>query len=484
MRYIKRFIFIFLFCTLCLAGIAEEAENELSLGACIIFAAQNSFEVKLARLDFLVAETGQGIAESIFDTSLSLGVGYSKDTREALSSFAASKTTTNTYSAEAEKKLPTGTEVNLSFSNTRESSNSAFVSSNPAHSAEAALEIRQPLAKNAFGYVDRRSITLTSLAIENSDLDRQERIEVLFADVEDAYWEWVFSRKAMRIYNEILEKARNLHESNTRNYDIGIIEKGDFLASGANVLIREKDLLLAENAYRSDEEQIKLLMNLDAASRIHPSEILTYREIEVELGDCLRKAFLKRRDYQQAKTDIEIENITLETKANERWPEIDLTASMVANGIDPKFSSAVKRIGTENNADYSAGVEISIPLENNLARSEFEKAKANKEKAILTMKKLERSIVTEVGDAFRDYIMRQANVDKLLKAAQLQEAKLKEEEKRFKFGRSNTKRLIDYQQDYLNAQLDLARSMLELKKSKVDLEESLNVILEKYEALL
>jgi len=455
-----------------------------SLQECIVFAARNSYEVKLARLDFLIKETDQGRAEAIFDTLLSAEVSYEEDKREQLSALSADQSQENIYSVEATKKFPTGTEITLSFEDARKWSNSQYVSRNPAHTAEAFVELRQPVGKNIFGYVDRRSISVISLAIENAGLDTKERIEVLFTKTEKAYWEWAFTKKALEIYRYILEKAKDLHRTNAKNYDTGLIERGDFLASEANVLLREKDVLIAENKYRHAEEYIKLLMNIDTSERIHPAQALEYKSIELVLDDCLSLAFRKRRDYLKAKREIEIKNIVLETKANERWPEIDLVASMRANGIESKFSRAAEKLTGEDYRDYYAGVEISIPLENNAARSEFKKAKAGKEKAILTAKKLERAIVTEVGGVFLDCLTYDTNVGKLKEAYHLQEEKLQEEEKRFKYGRSNTKRLIDYQQDYLNAQLQLAGGLLELEVARTNLRKSLNIILQKYAGVL
>lgn len=462
---------------------SEEGKG-LSLKECIAFAARNSFEVKLARLDFLIKETDQGVAEAIFDTILSADISYEEDKREQNSALSPDQSQENIYSIEAEKKLPAGTEITLSFEDTRKWSNSQYVSRNPAHTAEAFLQLRQPVARNIFGYVDRRSISVTGLAIENAGLDTKERIEVLFAGIEKAYWEWAFTKKALQIYGQSLEKAKDLHRTNARNYDTGLIERGDFLASEANVLLREKDVLIAENKYRHAEEYIKLLMNVESARRLHPAQALQYERKELDLADCLSRALRNRRDYLKARRELEIKNIVLESKANERWPEIDLVASMRANGIDSKFSKAAEKLTDEDYRDYYAGVEISIPLENSAARSEFKKAKANKEKAILTVKKLERVIVTEIGGVFLDCLTYDANVGKLRAAYRLQKEKLEEEEKSFKYGRSNTKRLIDYQQDYLNAQLQLASGLLELEVARTNLRKGLNIILQKYAGVL
>lgn len=475
--------------TVCPAGSQDDdslssRQKGLLLEECIKLAVNNSFEVKLARLDFLIAETDLSAAEAIFDTILSANAGYLKDNRQQLSTFSATETETNTYSAGVSKKLPSGTELNLSFSDIRTRTNPANVLASPAHTAEAALELRQPLAKNAFGYVDRRTISVTKLSIQNANLDTKERIESLFAEVETAYWEWVFSKRALEIYQDILEKARDLYRTSAKNYDTGLIEKGDLLASRANVLIREKDVSLADNRYRRAEENIKLLMNIDPARRIYPKENLQYVKKKINLYDCLNQAFQKRRDYLQAKRDVEMQDIVLETKANERWPEIDLVASMAANGINSKFNKAASRIINKNYKEYFAGLEISLPIENNLARSEFEEATHQKEEAIIGVKSIERAIITEVGNGFRNYVTYQVNLDRLKEAADLQREKLKEEEKRFKYGRSNTKRLIDYQQDYLSAELQLAIDILAYKLAVVNLEKTLNIILEKYEALL
>ena len=465
-------------------GPSVASNAALSLDECIKIGIQNSFEVKLAKLDLLIAETGEGVKEAVFDTVLSGDVSYEEDKREQVSVFAADHATEGEYSIGASKTLYSGTDLTLSLSETRVWDNSGFTSKNPAHEAEISLEARQPIGKNSFDYVDRRNLSITRLVIKNAGLDTRERIEVLIADIQGAYWQWVFAKENLKIFREILEKAKELHKTNTTNYDVGRIEKGDFLASQANVLIREKDVRIAENHYRQAEEKVKLLLNMDADYRVSPMDPLEYTDVKVDLEDCLHRAFERRRDYLKAKRELEIKEITLQTKKNERWPEIDLVATLTLNGIETRFPRAVDHIGRHNNLDYVAGVEVSMPLENRLAKSEFKKAAHHKEKAIVGVKNIERIIVTEVGNSYRDYITREAVLTNLIEAAKLQQEKLQEEEKRFNYGRSNTKTLIDYQQDYLIAELGVTTGVLEFELARIYLDKVLNTILEKYEEIL
>lgn len=458
--------------------------GSLSVEECIERSLRNSFEVKLAKVDFMISGTDEGIANAVFDTFLTGKVDYSEDRMGSASVFGADLTYTNTYKAGVSKALPSGTELDLSIGDTRSWTNSEFVSDNPTHTVETSLEIRQPVGKNAFGYIDRRNVTATRLAIRNADIDTKERIERLIARVERAYWRWVYETEGLEIYRQILEQAQRLQETNSNNYDVGRIEKGDLLATQANVVLRRRDVRLAENRVRRTEEDLKLLMSMEEERTIAPAEKLVHRRMDLTLEESLKRALAIRRDYRKAKRDLEIRRIKLQMKENARWPEIDLVGSISVNGIDSSIDEAFSRMVEENNTKYYGGIEVSVPIENRTARSEAERASLEKERALLVIKGLERGIVTEVGNAFRDYGTYEAVLANLAEAARLQEEKLEEEMKRFNLGRSTTKTVIDYQNDYLRARLAEALGLLELEVARVDLEKALNTILEKYVRLL
>jgi len=452
----------------------------LSLEDCVLFSIYNSFDVKLAKLDLYIAETDLLYSEAVFDTTFFGEVTYNEDKSQQLSVFSPDNTQINVYSAGLTKKIPTGTELTAMYSDTRSWNNSQFFTRNPAHNAQLTLEAKQPVGKNFFGYIDRNNITLTKLAIENADLDTQDKIEKHVAEVEKAYWRLVFRKKIVQIRSEILEKAEKLHEANKRNHDIGLIEKAELLASQANLIQRKTDLILAKNNYRKTEENLKLVMNLEDDFRIYPSAEFTGIDLAGSMEASLREAFANRRDYMARQRDIEIKKVNLKIKENQKWPEIDLVASMAMNGIDPKFAKAAGKTTVADNTNLFAGVEFSWPIENSAARSEYKKASHEKEKALFLMKKTERSIITEVVNAYRDVLTFNENLKNFEERVTLQSQKLDEEEKRFRHGRSSTKNLIDFQQDLLAAELSYALAMLDLAISDVDLERAKNALLSKY----
>ncbi|MEA3489293.1 MAG: TolC family protein [Candidatus Omnitrophota bacterium] len=456
----------------------------LSLDECVRYSIYNSFEVKLARLDLLIAETDKMYAESVFDAFLFGSATYAEDKRQPISIFGGDDKQENFYSAGITKELLTGTELTAEWSDTRDWVNTPFVTRNPSHSAELTLEARQPVGKNFFGYIDRTNLSVTKLAIKNADLEMKDRIEDYIAKTEKAYWKLVFVKRTVDLRKNIADQARKLCETNKKNYNIGLIEKGPYYAAEANVIIRETDLGIAENNFRRAEENLKLIMNMPDPYRILPTDSFHREDIEYNLVECLNEAFEKRRDYKIRKRDVKIKNLTLKMRDNAKWPEIDLVATMAMNGVEGTFKKAFGKTTVADNTYYYAGVEVTIPVENREARSEYKKAAYEKEKAILAMKETERTIITEVGNSFRDLMTYNTSVSNMSEAVRLQSEKLEEEVKRFKYGRSWTKVLIDYQQDLLNAEMKEAIEFLARENACVELEKDMNVLFDKYEETL
>lgn len=464
---------------------SKEARQELTLEQCVKIAIYNSYEVKLAKLDFLIAETDILYSQAVFDTFVSGDVGYIEDKRQQSSVFAPDDTQTNTYSLGLQKKIFLGTEFSASWNDTRNWTNTIFVNKNPYHEAELTLEFEQPLGKNFFGMIDRGNVSITKLTVKNADLETKDRIEAIVSRVEKAYWELVYAKAQRSNRQAALEQANKLLEINTKNYDIGYIEKGDFLASEANVYNRKVELAVAENDYDRAEENLKVLMNVPHdAPGVYPVYDLERKDFKYDINNCYSVAFRKRRDYQIDKRDVEIAGIDLKMKDNERWPEIDIKGTMAMNGLEGKFNKAFTKSWIADNTYYYGGIEVSWPLENSAARSQYQKAQYGKERAITKVKETERQIIADVTVSYGDLVTYKNNVDNVIEAVKLETGKLDEEVTRFKRGRSTTKRLIDYQNDLLAAERRRDLNMLELEKSKIDLERSMNTLLVKYEEIL
>jgi outer membrane protein len=473
-------IFFFLALPVYSGHCADQDVARLSLSDVLKIAILNNLDIKLAELDNKIGSADFMYSKAIFDTTITGEVTYEDDSSDSASSFAGTRSRTNLYKVGLEKKLPTGATFETAWSNTRSWTDSAFVTTNPYHTAEWSLSITQPVLRNFMGMQDWADIMIAQIDVKNSDIDTKDRIEEALSNTEKHYWQVVYAYKNLEVEIHMLDKANELLEVSKRNLKTGLIEKGDLLGSEANVRIRENSAMLAHNNLQTAINNLKLLLNeRDDTVTIEPLDQLVLEDKDVSLPECLRCAFKTRRDYEIKKNELKSKKITLQMKRNNLWPEVDLIASLALNGVDRKPYKAAGRTTIGKNPNYYGGIKVSMSLENNEARAEHEKAKNDKIKSITELQKLEREIITDVDEKVRNVLTQSARAERAVSIRKIQSLKLQEEEKRYKYGRSSSKTLIDYQNDLLAAELEEARAILDFKVSVVDLERAQNKILYK-----
>lgn len=462
----------------------QKETRGLSLEDCVAYSVVNSFEVKLAKLDLMIAETRKLYSEAVFDTFIFGDISYSEDKRQPVSVFSGDDRQTNVYSGGMRKELLSGTEIEVSWSDQRDWVNSPFVTTNPAHNSQLTLGAVQPILKNSFGFIDRSKVTITKLAIMNADLEAMDRIEDLAADAETKYWNMVYCMTMLDAQEDMLEKACRLHDSNKKNFELGLIERPDILSSEANVLIREKDVILAKEEYDRSRDDLKLLMNIDDGIEIYPEAGFSNESKHFSFEQSLKTAFNNNRQYQKLKRDVQISDIELKMKSNDLWPELDLEGTFAINGLEGTFEKSAGKTTVVDNTYYYLGASFNVSLDNSSARSEHMRASYEKEKVLVFLQRKERGIITAIGNAFRAVMSLNASVTKVTRARVLQSEKLKEEEKRFSSGRSRTKTVVDYQTDLINAEKSEARELFAREIAKIKLEREMNSLLEKYKDFL
>ena len=96
------------------------------------------------------------------------------------------------------------------------------------------------------------------------------------------------------------------------------------------------------------------------------------------------------------------------------------------------------------------------------------------------MKLAERQIAVDIADRVRNCnIFRESAVNRQ-EVARLQSMKLEEEEKQFRYGRSDTDTLIRFQEDVVRAQSAVAAAIYRYHTALVELREKEGVLLKEY----
>ena len=481
-------ITILVFLLLFRVSFAQEGEfvpvkevYELNLRDISDLALNNSLDIQMVKLDLYIQRNNLDIALSLFDTFFSIYANYLDDEKAVPNVFSGTRTETRAYGADITKKFPTGTEVGLDLSQVRNDSNSLFFTENPFHEMTAKASLKQSLGKNFFGLKDRADIKITKLDIKNSEFATLDEIEEELANVQSAYWRLILADKELQIRHDMLEEAKKLHEIYKRNFEVGLIEKPDLLATEANVKVRENEVSIAELELVKAQNDLLLLLseeNLDI--RINPQDDLDTTSRYEDIYDALSAAVKNRRDYKQAKNLLEKSEIEVVVKNNALWPQIDLEASYSRNGIDRHYKTAWEDVRRENQDELYVGITITSSFEQRKEKAELDQKKLEKQKSLLLLKQIEQTVFRQINNKVTEVNTLANEVRTNKEIATLQEQKLKAESARLRYGRSSADIIIRYQEDVLNARLSLARSLLGYRLSLIDLELAKNSLLDAY----
>ena len=476
--YFLSLIITFLFSTYFVY--ADSNNLYLDIKSVTKIALENNIDIQIAKFDAYIQRNNLGEAQSIFDTFINASISYDKNKKDTASTLMGTSSSVNNYSVGINKKIPSGTTLDVEAYNQRNWSNSSFYTTNPNTEANVKVSLTQPLAKNFFGIIDRGNIKITKLDIKNSDFSSLDEIESSLASVQAAYWELVLRYKELKIKKDMLNEAKRLYSIYQKKIKTGLVEEPDLLAAKANVSLRENDLLKSKMKFKEAQNNLLYLLNLDTKKNIIPLDKLDTNVDKFDLYRELKKAIKTRRDYKIAKNDIISENIDLAMKKNSLWPQVDLSASFARNGIDPSYKNAWSKINSENNSEWYIGINIDFSLENREEKAQYNKAKLRRAKALVIIKKIERLIFKDINNSVTELNTISNQVDTNRKIVRLEAQKLKSEQERLRYGRSSSDVLIRFQNDVLNARLALANSLFSYRLSLINMQRKENVLLSKH----
>jgi len=479
----NKIIFVFIFSLLLQSLFADDISSvkQISIADVTRLALENSLDIQIARIDVYKERTSLGKAKSIFDTFVNSGASYKDDKKKTATTLSRTKTATNEYSLGVEKKLPTGSSLKIDTEHSLIDANSSSSAINNYNESSFKFSLNQSLGKNFFGLTDRSNIKITKINIDNAEYSSLGEIENTLHDAQTAYWSIVLKEKELNIKSDMLKKAERLYSIYKENYERGTAEKGDLFAVEANMRARKNEVLIARLEKEIAKNNLLFLLNEeDTHIQLQPVDSLTTTLHSVNVYETLREAVLHRRDYKIIKNKIESQNIDIKTKKNALWPEIDLEASFLKNGLASNYQDSWNETVDRNNYEFFTGITFRISLGNRSAKADLEKAKLNKEQLLLFLKRTERLMLKEINNKVKEVNSLKNQVELLTSISKLQENKLKEEMKHLSYGRSSSDTIIRYEEDLLQASLNLASSSFKYRVSLIDLDLAKNTLLNKY----
>ncbi|MFA4973676.1 MAG: TolC family protein, partial [bacterium] len=217
------------------------------------------------------------------------------------------------------------------------------------------------------------------------------------------------------------------------------------------------------NDLELDPDQALLL------SSRYPPKVRHLESVE----SMISRAMANRGDYLAAIEEIERQRVRVKMARNSRWPQLDLVSTLDLNEIDRSYGDA---LGDMDSPNLTAGLMLSVPLENRAARAGARKAEAERARTVYAAKDLEKKIANEIARLAVAIGERLTIVEQTQQALSLHLEKQKLELGKYRMGRSSSDLVKRYQDDTVDTQRNLFEAWLAYKKSILDLKFALGMM--------
>jgi outer membrane protein len=339
----------------------------------------------------------------------------------------------------------------------------------------------------------------------------------LIVDVQQTYWDLVLGVNDLKARRRALEVAQHLQQRTTEMVAGGRLPALALLQAKTAVLEREIDLVAGEHAFRDAQARLRALLNLDKVSApaeytLVPTDSPLLEPKTVSAEEGLKHALANRPELFQARLDQENRALGVKFAHNQRLPELNFVGSVGLSGLsgtptpnplttipvggvpvtnflpdnqsvsslEGGYEDALGKLFSGDFISYKVGLNVQIPLGNQLARSELAKARLEEEKSRLTLQTLEQKVALEVEGVARAINSRMKAIEGARSLRHLAERKLDMAQEGLDLGVASVTDVIEAQKNVSLAQRDELKTITEYNKMLVLWEKTTGTALERF----
>ena len=381
------------------------------------------------------------------------------------------------YSTGIEGLAPTGARYNIGYSVRDLNNNLRVLPTDPLvrqFQSFLGVTITQPLLKDAglsATYAHLR------LAREDESIARQEfrrQMLVVVGSVESVYWDLYVAQNRLGLRLASATAAEKLLTENRERVREGKMAEIELVEAEAGLAQRRS---AASEAQQHLVEVSGHLRTLFAEPFDEPHWILHASDAPPALGppptidDALRDSVALHPEYLTRLHRAEQEKIRVAYARNQRWPQVDLKASYGQNGLGDEYNGSWSDLDRGHHESWSIGVELRIPMLAGIRQANtLHAAQAHGREALLNLKAAEVEIANNIFTAERKVESLQsvaANYDDVAQAGQ---RLLKNEQHRLEEGKTDSRRLLEVENQFADAQVAALESRGEYEKARVEFE--------------
>ncbi|HYP54613.1 MAG TPA: TolC family protein [Pyrinomonadaceae bacterium] len=512
-------------------GVDMAEQTPLTLREAIALALQNNNDIDASRIDVEVAELNLTAARGVYDPVFSSESYYESRTTPTSSVIAGGLNGSVTQqdvtgAARVGGFSPwAGGAYQLDFSSTRLTTNNQNVTLNPQFPSALTFTYTQPLWRGLRTDNNRRQIAIAKKNLALTDAQFRQRAIETIAQVEQAYWDLVFSLRNLQVQIDAVKQARTQLESNRRLVERGVLAPIELVAANTQVTTFEQNVYTAQESVTRAENVLKTLILPDRTSPLWPKPLtpvtpVTLEPPRVPLEQAVGAALRNRPEVSQLQTAAEINEIDTRYFRDLTKPQVDLVGTYttvglagatVANtggttgqnailrervnvlstlaGLEPLpgttpggstvnenliggLPQSLSNLVGQDYPTYRVGVRISLPFRNRTAEANLGRSLAEGRRVTNQRAQAEQLIESDVRNATQALRSAEARLASAASARSSAEQQYASEQRQFRAGTTTVFLVLQRQTELLaargrelQAQTDLNKSIAEFQRA-------------------
>ncbi len=239
-----------------------------------------------------------------------------------------------------------GTSVQLTFDNTRGSTNLASDLFNPYDQSTLTFQVTQPLLSGFGKTVNQRYIIEAKNTVKVGESQFEQQVMTTIAQVAQDYWELVYARENVKVEQVAVAADQQLYENNKKQLEIGTMAPLDVITAQSQLATDQQALVQAQTTQLLDETTLLVAITKDAlAPQLQGIEIVPTTSIftptpeNISLDDAVHEAWQKRPELQQDELNLKNAGVEVKATKNLLLPQVNLFAQASAAGLAGRQTS-------------------------------------------------------------------------------------------------------------------------------------------------
>lgn len=286
----------------------------------------------------------------------------------------------------------------------------------------------------------------------------------LVLDVTTAYYNLLYTKEKVRHAQEAVNTAQGHLKDTQAFFQAGTVPKNDVLAAEVTLANDKQTLISMENSHNVAIATLNKLLGLDQNNDIVAKDPLVYKQVSVNLDECIQKALQQRPELKQAQAQVEMANQSIKVARSERYPQISASGKYYWGGTE----------ATHQDQEWSATIQAQLNIfDSNIINSNVASAKAAKKKAELSLKDADDGIRLEVRTDYLNMKGAEERIQASMKAVEQAEENLHIEQTRYAAGVGTNLDVLDAQTSLTEAKMNYTGALYDYNVAKASLEKAI-----------